>query len=119
MFYLERNRYLLMLANFKIATLLLLIPWLAASEIALALGVWKLYPRRIDLWRAVIKEARTSAFRSRRQKLQAGRTVPDRIILRAMTGSIRHGGIPFRGMDQLLDAGLRWSHGLLCGLVQW
>jgi hypothetical protein len=36
-----------------------------------------------------------------------------------MTGSIRHGAIPFRGLDALLDALLCWSHALLCLLVRW
>ena len=119
MFYLERNRYLLLLANYKTATLVLLLPWIVASEFALGLRLWKLYPRRFHLWRAVLKEANTDAFRSRRKKLQAGRTIPDRVILRAATGSIRHGAIPFRGLDRLLDALLRWSHALLCALVRW
>jgi GT2 family glycosyltransferase len=119
MFHLERNRYLLMFANFKTATLLLLVPWIIASEIALALRIWKLYPRRVHLWREVLKESRTPAFRARRRKIQAGRTVPDRVILRAMTGSIRHGAIPFRGLDRLLDAALCFSHTVLCLLVRW
>ena len=119
MFYIERNRYLLLLANFKLATLVLLVPWIVASEIALGLRLWKLYPRRIHLWREVLKEAGTPAFRARRKTLQTGRTVGDHAILMAMTGSIRHGAIPFRGLDRWLDAGLRWSHALLCFLVRW
>jgi GT2 family glycosyltransferase len=119
MFYLERNRYLLMFANFKIATLLLLTPWIIASELALALHLWKLYPHRLQLWREVLKESRTPAFRARRQKIQSGRTVPDRTVLRAMTGSIRHGAIPFRGIDRVLDFLLRLSHQFICLLVPW
>ncbi|HEX4138715.1 MAG TPA: hypothetical protein VHY09_00090, partial [Candidatus Methylacidiphilales bacterium] len=65
------------------------------------------------------RESGTAAFRARCKTIQAGRTVPDRVILRAMTGSIRHGAIPFRGLDAVLDAGLRWSHALLCFLVRW
>jgi GT2 family glycosyltransferase len=119
MFYLERNRYLLMLANFKAATLLVLAPWIVASEIALALRIWKLYPRRVHLWREVLKEARKPAFRERRRSLQAGRSRPDHAILCAMTGSIRHGAIPFGGLTRVLDAGLRWSHRLLCFFIRW
>jgi len=119
LFYLERNRYLLLLANLKTATRVLLAPWILASEIALGLRIWKLYPRRIHLWRAILTESRTPAFRARRKKIQAGRTVPDRDILRAMTGSIRHGAIPFGAWDAVLDAALRWSHALLCLLVRW
>jgi hypothetical protein len=119
LFYLERNRYLLMLANFKWATLALLLPWVIASETALGLGLWKLHPHRLRLWRAVWKEARSPGFRARRRRLQAGRSVRDRDILRAMTGSIRHGALPFRTVDRRLDAVLRGSHRLICCAVWW
>jgi GT2 family glycosyltransferase len=121
LFYIERNRYLLLLANFKWATLVLLLPWIAASEAALILGLWKLYPHRLRLWRAGWREARSSGFRTRRRRLQAGRShsVRDRDILRATTGSIRHGALPFRTVDRCLDAGLRWSHRFLCFVVWW
>jgi GT2 family glycosyltransferase len=119
LYYIERNRYLLMLSNYKAATLVLLLPWIAASEVVLGLGLWKLYPHRIKLWRAVWSEVRSDKFRQRRARLQAGRTVGDREILRAMTGSIRHGAIPFRGVDRVVDAGLRASHALLVFLVRW
>ena len=119
MFYIERNRYLLLLANFKWATLIVLLPWIMASEIALGLGLWKLYSDRFGIWRAVWEEAQSPAFRARRRRLQAGRTVGDREILRAMTGSIRHGAIPFRTVDRCLDLGLRLSHRFLCSVVSW
>jgi GT2 family glycosyltransferase len=119
LFFIERNRYLLLLANFKWGTLILLLPWIVASEIALSLGLWKLYPRRLRLWREVFREARPQRFWARRRRLQAGRRVKDRDILRAMTGSIRHGALPFRRVDRWLDAGLRWSHRFLCFVVRW
>ena len=119
LFWIERNRYLLLLANFKLRTLVLLLPWIVASEVAFGFGFWKLYPHRLRLWLAVWKEAHTSGFRERRRQVQAGRYVPDHDILRAMTGSIRHGALPFGAVDRCLDAGLRWSHRLLCFLVRW
>jgi GT2 family glycosyltransferase len=119
LFLLERNRYLMMLVNFKAATLVLLLPWIIAAELALALRIMKLYPRRLHLWREIIKEARKTSTRVRRRGIQAGRTVGDREILRAMTGSIRHGAIPFRGLDRWIDAGLRWSHRFLIFLIRW
>ncbi len=119
LFWIERNRYLLMLANFHWGTLVLLLPWIMASEIALALGVWKLYPDRIKLWAAVWKEASSDAFAFHRRRIQAARVVDDRTILRAMTGSIRHGALPFTKADRGLDAGLRWSHQVLSALVIW
>lgn len=119
LFYLERNRYLLLFAYFKIPTLVLLAPWILASEIALGLGVWKLYPHRLRIWRGVVEEIRRPGFRERRRRAQAGRVVGDRAILRAMTGSIRHGALPFRGLDRVLDAALRASHRLLCFVVRW
>jgi GT2 family glycosyltransferase len=119
MFYIERNRYLLLRANFKWPTLVVLLPWIIASEMALALGLWKLYPHRLRLWQAVWKEARSPEFQARRRRLQTGRIVRDHDILRAMTGSIRHGALPFRPIDRVLDAALRFSHRLLCFLVFW
>jgi N-acetylglucosaminyl-diphospho-decaprenol L-rhamnosyltransferase len=119
LFYIERNRYLMLAANLKLATLCLLIPWIVASELALALGIWKLYPHRLRLWVAVWKEIVTPAFRARRRRLQSSRAVGDRAILQAMTGSIRHGALPFSAGDRVLDAGLRWSHRLLCRLIFW
>ena len=119
LFWIERNRYLLLLANFQWATLAFLLPWIVASEAALSLGLWKLYPHRLRLWRAVWREARSFRFRARRRRLQAGRRVRDRDILRAMTGSIRHGALTFRRADRWLDAGLRWSHRFLCFVVRW
>jgi GT2 family glycosyltransferase len=119
LFYLERNRYLLLLAYFKAPTLVLLVPWVAASELALALGVWKLYPRRLHLWRAVIDVVRQPGFLGRRRAVQQGRTAPDRAILSAMTGSIRHGAIPVRTVDRWLETGLVWSHRLLCFIARW
>ena len=119
LFRIERNRYLLLLANFKWATLALLLPWIVASEAALGLGLWKLYPHRLRLWRAVWAEVATSGFWPRRRRLQAGRCVRDRDILRAMTGSIRHGALPFRTVDRWLDTALRWSHRVLAWVVWW
>jgi GT2 family glycosyltransferase len=121
MFQIERNRYLLLLANFKAVTLAVLLPWIVASELALGLRLWKLYPHRVRLWRAVWEEVRSPSFRARRRRLQAGRValVKDRDVLRAMTGSIRHGALPFRGIDRWLDAGLRLSHNLLRELIWW
>jgi GT2 family glycosyltransferase len=119
MFHIERNRYLLLFANFKTPTIFILAPWIIASEIALALRLWKLYPRRIRLWRAVRREVDSPAFQARRQRIQAGRSVSDHTILKAMTGSIRHGAMPFRPIDRLIDLFLRASHRLICFLVRW
>jgi GT2 family glycosyltransferase len=118
-YFIERNRYLILLANFKLATLFLLLPWIIASEIALAAGVWKLYPNRLRLWGAVLAEAGTTRFWDRRKRLQRGRQVTDREILEYMTGSIRHGAMPFRNVDQWMDAALRKSHEILCYLIRW
>jgi GT2 family glycosyltransferase len=118
-FQIERNRYLLLLANFKGPTVILLLPWIVASELALGAGLWRLYPHRLKLWRAVWAEASKPDFWTRRRRLQAGRVVGDRAILKAMTGSIRHGALAFRPLDRCLDAILRWSHRLLCFIVWW
>jgi GT2 family glycosyltransferase len=119
MFQIERNRYLLVFANFKRPTILILAPWIIASEIALALRLWELYPHRLKLWRAIHQEVDSPAFQERRRKIQAGRIVSDHVILKVMTGSIRHGAMPFRFIDRIFDALSRASHGLICFLVRW
>lgn len=119
LFWIERNRYLLLIANFKWATLLLLLPWIIASELALACGLWNLYPHRLHLWREIVKEMRSPGFWPRRRRLQAGRKRRDHDILRAMTGSIRHGARNPGIFDGLLDGLLRCSHRFLCWLVWW
>jgi len=119
LFWIERNRYLLLISNFKWPTLILLLPWIIDSEIALSLGVWKLYPHRLRLWKAVAAYLRSPEFWSRRRRLQAGRTTCDRDILRAMTGSIRHGARAFGFFDRCLDLALRCSHRILCTIVWW
>lgn len=119
LFWIERNRYLVLIANFKRATLFLLLPWIIKSELALACGLWRLYPHRLRLWRAVWKEIRSPAFRSRRRRLQTGRKKRDRDLLRAMTGSIRHGARTSGLFDRVLDGALRCSHRFLCLIVWW
>jgi GT2 family glycosyltransferase len=119
LFYIERNRYLLLLANFKLITMVLLLPWIVASEVALGLGFWKLYPRRLHLWRAIGKEACTGRFWQRRWQIQKGRRIGDGKILKAMTGSVRHGALPIRPADLYLETGLQWSHRFLSWVVLW
>ena len=119
LFWVERNRYLLLRANLKGATLALLLPWLILSELALTLRLWRLHPHRLGLWAKIRQEVRKPEFCEHCRRVQAGRVATDRDILRAMTGSIRHGALPFGKLDHWLDAGLRWSHRLLCWLVRW
>ncbi len=121
MFWIERNRYLLLVSNLKWPTLILMSPWIIGSEIALSLGLWKLYPHRVKLWRAIATQMRSPAFWERRRRLQAGRTASDRAILRAMTGSIRHGARAhsFGLLDRILNAVLDASHRFLCTVVWW
>jgi hypothetical protein len=87
--------------------------------LALACGLWNLYPHRLHLWREIAKEIRSPAFWPRRRRLQAGRKRRDRDILRAMTGSIRHGARNPGAFDGLLDGLLRCSYRFLCWLVWW
>jgi GT2 family glycosyltransferase len=119
LFWIERNRHLLLGANLKKPTALLLLPWMVASEVALDLGLWKLYPNRQRLRRELEQLKKSAALREYRRRIQAGRTASDHDILRAMTGSIRHGALPFRLVDKCIDAALRLSHQLFCLVVQW
>ena len=119
LFLIERNRYLVMFSNYKWPTILVLLPWIFFSEAALVLGLWKLYPHRVRLWRAVWSRNILLSISCAAKARAAGGKTPDGAILRAMTGPIRHGALKFRPIDRCLDAGLRWSHWILCKIICW
>lgn len=119
MFWIDRNRYLLLKANLRSATLLCLAPWIIGSELAFLLRIWRLYPDRDEVQRDYWRTEHSVEFIDHRRAIQAGRTASDHAILCAMTGSIRHGALPFRPVDPLIDSVLRASHSLLCAIVRW
>lgn len=118
--YLERNRWLLLLANFRLGTVLLLTPWLWALEFLQLLGWRRLYAgSRWRIYRSVWAEVLKPSFWSRRRCLQQRRVLSDRAILRCMDSSIRHGAMPRRPIDGMIDAVLAALKKILLFLVRW
>jgi GT2 family glycosyltransferase len=87
-FHLEHNRHWLVLANYRLATLVLLAPLLIAAEAGIALlarrdGWW---PEKVRAWRAVWAER--GRIRAWRRFVQSGRRCGDREIVARMTSSL-------------------------------
>jgi GT2 family glycosyltransferase len=119
-FYLERNRWLVLFANLRMRTLLLLLPLLFLLEVAMVVGGRCFYTgSRFSLYREIWREVRQPEFRARRRRIQSRRKVGDRDILRRMQSSIRHGAIASRRLDGLVDWFLSGLHRCLIYLVRW
>ncbi len=118
--YLERNRWLLILANFKIGTVLLLTPWLWGLELLQCLGWRRLYAgSRWRIYQTVWAEVLRPEFWKRRRKIQHLRVVADREILHRMESSIRHGAMARRPSDDGIDRFLAGIKRMLIFLIRW
>lgn len=118
--YLERNRWLVILANFKIGTVLLLTPWLWGLELLQYLGWRRLYAgSRWRIYHSVWAEVLKPEFWKRRRKIQQLRVVSDREILSRMESSIRHGAMPRRPSDESIDRLLARMKQALLFLIRW
>jgi len=95
-FYMERNRYLVILQNYRAATLLLIAPSLAAFQ----LGMFAYAAVSGNLGaqlRVCAHFARPAAWRrlfKRRRQVQAARRLPDREIVRRFVGRVEFEGLP-------------------------
>lgn len=87
--YMERNRWLCLLANYRLATLAVLAPLLLLAELALAVAVRKPGAGRLATYRAVGR-ALDATFWERRRRLQARRRRSDRDLLAAFHGRLDH-----------------------------
>lgn len=120
MLYLERNRWLVMLANFRLPTVFLLLPFLWGLELLQFLGWRRLYAgSRWRIYQAVWAQVLRPEFWRRRTKIQRGRIVSDREILRRMESSIRHGAMKRRPSDPWIDRLLAAIHRALVFCVRW
>jgi GT2 family glycosyltransferase len=115
----ERNRWLVLISNYRIPTLCLLLPALLGLELVLWLG-WnrKMFGSRLELWREIVRGLDAEFWR-RRNHLQRTRRVGDRSILCHMTGVLQHGAMKESFGLKLANAvgGLYFS--LLRACVWW
>jgi GT2 family glycosyltransferase len=91
MFYLERNRWILLATNYRRSTLLALLPALVVTELGTVVAAvrdgW--LGEKVAAWRDVIRRRRW--IRSEYRRIQAGRRVGDVAILEGMAPDL--GGI--------------------------
>lgn len=118
--YLERNRWLVMLANFRLRTVFLLLPFLWGLELLQWLGWRRLYGgSRWRIYHSVWTEVLRAEFWKRRNHIQRFRSVSDREIVRRMESSIRHGAMPRRPADVWIDRFLSRLHRALVFCIRW
>jgi GT2 family glycosyltransferase len=89
-YYMERNRFICLLANYKIATLLVIGPALIVMEIGLFLfslksGFWR---EKIKVYRYFLRPASWRYVANLRKKTQSLRAVKDKKIVRLFIGKI-------------------------------
>ena len=94
---LERNRLMLLLANYRRSTLALMAPVLILHEVGI---LWLAVRQRwgtakLRTWATVFRRRR--AIRERYRSVQAGRSVGDAVILHQAVGSLHEIGLP--GME--------------------
>lgn len=82
-YWMERNRYGVLLMFFRIPTLILLLPMLIVLDLGLWLFAWKnkWVPERIRLYQYWIKPTHWRVWLAKRKKIQALRTISDRKIM--------------------------------------
>lgn len=104
-YFMERNRFLTIFQNYKLATLLLILPALLMMEAGLlltsAVGGWQKEKIKVYLyffspknWRKIIQN---------RQKVQAGRLLNERLVVKKFSGAIQHQELPQHKLDSVAN----------------
>jgi GT2 family glycosyltransferase len=91
-YYMERNRYLVLWRNFRLWTMLLLLPWLILSELALfaaavRAGWWR---EKLRVYAYFLRPAAWKHIRAGRREVASIRKVGDREIVRLFTPVIAY-----------------------------
>ena len=120
-YYMERNRYLVLLSHYRLGTLLLLLPALAAVGLAMIAisigrGYWReeigahLYFLRPSAWASILR---------RRRVVQRLRRVPDRAVVRLFTSVVDFQELPDSALVKVGNAVLSWYWGVVRMLIWW
>jgi GT2 family glycosyltransferase len=120
-YWLERNRWLVVLKNYRLATVLLLLPFMIASDAGILLlaarGGWLQEKLRAM---AVLARPATWTYLARERRRQAPlRRVGDRDLLRHFTPVIAHADVTSERMSALVAAVGRPLHWALRQVVRW
>jgi hypothetical protein len=91
-YFMERNRFLTIFKNYRLATLLLLAPWLTIMEVglffqSLATGWWR---EKLRVYGFFFKSSTWRMIRQKRKESQLLRKQKDRDIVRLFTGRIEY-----------------------------
>jgi N-acetylglucosaminyl-diphospho-decaprenol L-rhamnosyltransferase len=115
-FYLERNRYLVLLKNLRLRSLLVLAPFLLLAELALlgvaAAGGWLRVKLEADA--AVLSAPMRAHVRAERARVAALRTISDRELARWFSPAFEFEGLPAGWLPRLL----RWPMSALWALLR-
>jgi len=119
-YFMERNRFIVMIQNYKLATLLLILPAVIVSELGLFVfavksGWWQeklrvyFYFLSLAHWRRIIEQ---------RRKVQQSRVSRDRTVIWDFSGIIEHQEVESRLM-RCLNPCFNWYWQLVKRLIIW
>lgn len=104
-YFMERNRWLVMLQNYKLLTLLLILPALLMMELGLIalsiFGGWAKEKFRVYLY--FLRPASWQKLWQTRRQIQQQRVVNDRLVVKKFSGVIKHQDSPARGLDKIAN----------------
>jgi hypothetical protein len=114
----ERNRFLVLLCNYRMGTVLLLLPWLLLCELYLLVSPRLLGRKeRVVVYLDVARCLRDRRFWSRRRRIQSRRSAPDRAIMQCHVGVIDHPLLA--GSNRIVDSCSNLIFALLKAIVRW
>ena len=90
LYYMERNRYLAVMQNYRTATILLIMPAMAAMDLMMFVysfyaGWWR---QELDVYKYFFKSRSMNLIAKTRRQVQSKRRVPDKKIISHFTGKI-------------------------------
>lgn len=121
MYWMERNRLLVILKNYRIRTILLMLPFLVILEIGLFLlsikgGWWR---EKLRAYRNLLTASSFSYLRKGRKEIARIRTRRDTYILRRWTSEISYQDVPEGFMSRLITPIWKVIHVLLINIIIW
>jgi GT2 family glycosyltransferase len=120
MFWMERNRWLVLLANYHAGTLGLLLPWMILGALVQT-WVWPALAgvERSRLYGEVIRLFLSDEFRRHRRAVQKKRKVKDRVLLARMGFALRHAHLPAGSVASVGSFFLRALHAIISRVIWW
>ncbi len=120
-YFLERNRWLVVLKNYRLPTIVLLLPQLVLSDLAvLALAVKGGWSReKLRAMAYLLRPATWSYIARKRRQLSRQRRVPDCEILRHFTAVIAHPDFQTPLITKLAEPVWKVSFAVLKAIVRW